>query len=84
MGVACPACGAYARLEPGGTRGLTCGHLFLFRRILPKSTTGHDRLGRLRQQALDRAFISPGRGGSIPIDLLIALEGKGRGDGEEA
>lgn len=78
-GVACPACGAFALVEPGGTRCLTAGHLMTFRRILPKSTTGHDRANRIRQQALDRAFISPGRGAQIPLEMLIKLEGK-KGD----
>lgn len=79
-GAACPTCGRFALVEPGGVRCLEGGHLALFRRILPKSTTGHDRANRIRQQALDRAFISPGRGGTIPIDMLIALEGRGKGD----
>jgi hypothetical protein len=72
-GVACPTCHAYARLEPGGC---TCfqGHTFTFARILPKLSIGHDRPNRLRQRALDEAFMYPGRGGEIPILLLERLE----------
>lgn len=85
-GVACPICGSFSVLEPGGVRCLLQGHLLTFRRVLPKSTTGHDWRARLRMRALDRAFISPGRGASIPLDLLESLEaGPGRNghDGDE-
>ena len=75
-GIACPVCGKYAVKEPGGTRGITCGHLLTFDSILPKTSTGHDRQNRLRQQALDMAFAHPGRGGQIPLLLLERLEGR--------
>lgn len=74
-GAACPECGGFSLVEPGGVRCLLRGHLLTFRRILPKSTTGHDRPNRIRQAALDRAFTKPGRGASIPLDMLIRLEG---------
>ena len=76
IGAACPACGRFALVEPGGVRCLEGGHLALFRRVIPKATTGHDRANRIRQEAVDRAFISPGRGALIPIEMLERLEGR--------
>jgi len=74
-GAACPICGGYSRIEPGGLRCLTAGHMFLSRKVIPKS--GHDWANRIRQEAVDRAFVSPGRGGQIPLDMLQKLEGRG-------
>jgi hypothetical protein len=73
--VSCPECGGAARQEPGGVRCVVGGHAFTFRRILPKTTTGHDWKNRVRMRALDEAFVYPGRGGSIPLNLCIRLEG---------
>jgi hypothetical protein len=72
--VKCPECGGAARLEPGGVRCIQAGHLLTFRRILPKTTTSSDWRGRLRQWAVDQAFMYPARGGQIPIRLLERLE----------
>jgi hypothetical protein len=74
VGAACPTCGGYARVEPGGLRCLIAGHLFTLRAVLSKTTTGSDWRNRLRMRALDRAFTKPGQGGRIPLDLLERLE----------
>ena len=69
-GTRCP-CGAYAQQEPGGLRGLTCGHTLLFASVLPHDhwLSGHDRPNRIRQQALDQSFMHT----SHPEDRMIAM-----------
>jgi len=74
-GAMCPECYAFALLEPGGLRCVAGGHHFTLQSILPKLTTGHDRANRLRARALDEAFVHPGRGAFIPLELCIRLEG---------
>jgi hypothetical protein len=72
--VTCPECGGAARREPGGIRCVAGGHMFLFAAILPMTSVSSDWRNRLRQRALDEGFMSPGRGGQIPIQLLERLE----------
>lgn len=72
--VRCPECGGAARQEPGGVRCIVGGHTFTFRSILPRLSVGSDWKNRLRQRALDEAFLHPGRGAEIPIHLLERLE----------
>lgn len=72
----CPACSGFALQEPGGIRCLTGGHMFLYRRILPREhwLSGTDRANRERQLALDRTFIHSGRMREFLFEMLETLE----------
>ena len=78
-GQACPRCGGFARQEPGALRCLTCGHAPLFVSILPLAHwhpgSGYDRSNRIRQAALDRAFMNSGHVSEAIFDMLERLEG---------
>ncbi len=76
-GLACPSCGGFSLREPGGVRCLVGGHLFLYRRVLPRDhvLSGTDWRGRQRQRALDRGFVSSGRVPEFIFEMLERLEG---------
>jgi len=72
----CPTCGGYAIEEPGGLRCIAGGHMFPYRRILPRDhwLSGSDRANRERQLALDRTFVSSGRMREFLFEMLENLE----------
>ena len=76
IGSVCPRCGGFASREPGGLRCLGCGYTALYRRILPRDhwLSGTDGRNRARQNALDRALVSPGRAREFIFDMLERLE----------
>ena len=76
-GRVCPRCGGFARQEPGGLHCLHCGHAPLFRWILPRDhwPSGTDWRNRVRQAALDRAFMNSGHVADAIFDMLERLEG---------
>jgi hypothetical protein len=61
---------------------VTCGHAPLFVAILPLAhwhpRSGYDRANRIRQAAIDRAFMNSGRVSDAILDMLERLESKPR------
>jgi hypothetical protein len=77
-GARCGQCGGYAQVEPGGYRCLVCGYCPLLRKILPRDhqLSGRDWRNRVRQAALDRTLLRPGRMEEFLFEMLARLEGK--------
>jgi hypothetical protein len=50
------------------------GHVTTFAWIVPRTTTGSDWRGRMRQWGVDRSYAHPGRGGEWPLLTLERLE----------
>jgi len=61
-------------------RCLICGHAPLFVWVLPLAhphpLSGSDRRNRVRQRALDRAFMNSGHVADAIFDMLERLEGR--------
>jgi hypothetical protein len=64
-----------------------CGHAPLFVSILPPDhwhpASGYDRSNRIRQAALDRAFMNSGGVSEAIFDMLERLEARPRTEPQE-
>ena len=75
-GVSCPLCHGFAIREPGA---IWCyaGHSFTMAKILPRDHVsgrpGRDYENRVRQQALDQAFMHPARAPEFVFAMLQGL-----------